>query len=168
MAQKGSNSSENLNSIQFSNLTQLIIMLIALIIVLIFPYGYHIDLGPGPNMLMAIIWDLSYTIPPEINIHTALEYFIYYLYRFVVLSAFWKLLKGKKRGKRILLHALICELIPLIIAIPATLFLSDDGENYLPIMISIPILLLYCIIIVFISNYSHRHVKQVKYRKYDL
>lgn len=149
MTQEDLNHSENLNNIQFTNFTKFIIMLLALIIVLIFPYGYHIDLGPGPNMLMAIVWDLSYTIPPEMNILTALEYFIYYFYRFVVLSALWKLLKGKKKGKTILLHALICELIPLSISLPGALFLNDDGENYIPIIISIPFLLIYCITIVF-------------------
>ncbi|MGY5880137.1 MAG: hypothetical protein RTV31_07800 [Candidatus Thorarchaeota archaeon] len=121
---------------------KLILVIITVIIVFVVPYGYHIDIGPGPNGLMAIVWELPETY--GLMILTALEYFIYYLYRIVVLRGMWKLLNGEMSSKRLLGHGLLCEIIPILISIPAVLLLSPEGENYIPIMIPIPILLLYC------------------------
>jgi len=125
-------------------------IVIAFIIVFIFPYGYHVDLvdlGPGPNGFMAITWEF-----PEnrgIMLFTALEYFPYYLYRLVVLYAIWKFSLGETKPKRLMIHGLVSELIPIFISIPGVSFLNSDGENFIPLMIPIPFLLLYCIVLVF-------------------
>ncbi len=67
-------------------------IVIAIIIVFISPYGYMIDLEPGPNGFMAILWELPdrQIVPeyPGIMFLTALEYFIYYLYRLAMLNEF--------------------------------------------------------------------------------
>lgn len=84
------------------------------------PYGYHIDIGPGPDNLMAIVWDIS-------------EYF-----GFQILES----------RKGLVLMGIICELIPLVISIPGVIFLNSEGETYIPIMISIPTLLIFDIILV--------------------
>jgi len=133
-----------------------VIIIIAAIIVFIFPYGYLVDLGPGPNGFMAITWGL-----PEsrgITLFTALEYFfIYFLYRLVVLNAIWKFSLGETKPKRLMIHGLVSELIPILISIPGFLFLNSDGENLIPIMIPIPFLLLYCIVLVlYISKRAQR------------
>jgi hypothetical protein len=122
-------------------------VLVGIIIVFIFPYGYHVDLGPGPNGFMAITWELPKN--GRLVPFSALEYFLYYLYRLVVLGAIWKLSLGKIRPKWVMLHGLIAELIPILISIPGMLFLNADGENYIPIMIPLPLLLLYVIVLVF-------------------
>lgn len=132
-------------------------MVIGIIIVFIFPYGYHIDLGPGPNGFMAILWELpEFQILPQypgIMPLTALEYFIYYLYRLVVLNAIWKFSLGKMKPKRLMFHGLVSELIPILISIPGVLYLDPSGHNYIPIMIPIPFLLLYCsLLVLYISK----------------
>ena len=75
----------------FTSRIRIILIVIAIIVVFILPYGYHVDLGPGPNGFMAITWKLpEFQILPEfpgIMVLTSLEYFIYYLYRLVVLNA---------------------------------------------------------------------------------
>ncbi|MCK5390704.1 MAG: hypothetical protein KAJ36_09445 [Candidatus Thorarchaeota archaeon] len=121
---------------------KLILIIITVIIVFMVPYGYHVDVGPGPNGLMAITWELPETY--GLMILSALEYFIYYLYRLVVLRGMWRLLNGAISSRRFMVHGLVSEIIPLLISIPGVLFLSSEGENYIPIMIPIPILLLYC------------------------
>ena len=37
----------------------IILGILSILIVFFVPYGYHIDNGPGPNMLMAVFWDNS-------------------------------------------------------------------------------------------------------------
>ncbi|MHA2085581.1 MAG: hypothetical protein ACXABD_17685 [Candidatus Thorarchaeota archaeon] len=129
-----------------------IIIIIGIIVVFIFPYGYHVDIGPGPNGFMAIIWELpEFQVLPEypgIMFLTALEYFIYYLYRLVVLNGIWKFAQGTMKSKRLMFHGILSELIPILISIPGFLFLNSEGENYIPIMIPIPFLLLYCALLV--------------------
>ena len=137
-------------SVSSSNLysRKIIILLVGIIVVFIFPYGYHIDNGPGPNGIMAITWELP--MGRHLTILSALEYFIYYLYRFVVLFAIWKLLIGKISQKRVMLHGWISEFIPVLISIPGILFLNAEGEGYIPIMIPIPFLLIYVIVLIHI------------------
>lgn len=141
----------------FTSRFRMVLMVIGIIIVFIFPYGYHIDLGPGPNGFMAILWELpEFQILPQypgIMPLTALEYFIYYLYRLVVLNAIWKFSLGKMKPKRLMFHGLVSELIPILISIPGVLYLDPSGHNYIPIMIPIPFLLLYCsLLVLYISK----------------
>ncbi len=51
--------------------------------------------------------------------------------------------------KKAIIMAIVSELVPLLFAIPGALFLSSDGENYIPITISIPILLLFFSVLIF-------------------
>ncbi len=132
---------------------------IGIIVVFLFPYGYHIDLGIGPSGFMAILWELpEFQVLPEypgIMPLTALDFFIYYLYRLVVLYAIWKLTLGLMKPKRLMFHALISELIPILISIPGVLFLDPSGHNYIPIMIPLPFLLIYCTLLtLYISTRS--------------
>jgi hypothetical protein len=135
-----------------------IVMVITIVIVFVFPYGFHIDIGVGPNSVMAILWEYrEFQVAaglPDILFLSALEYFIYYLYRFVVLYVIWNYTLGKETPKKVIIHGLICELILLIIDFPAVLYREPGtGHNYIPIMIPIPFLLIYCIILVYLSYY---------------
>ena len=136
----------------FTSGIRIIMIVIAIIVVFIFPYGYHVDLGPGPNGFMAILWELpEFQVLPEypgIMLFTALEYFIYYLYRLVVLNAIWKFSLGMMKLKKLMTHGLVAEFIPILISILGMLFLDSSGHNYIPIMIPIPFLLLYCALLV--------------------
>ena len=123
-------------------------ILVGIIVAFVLPYGYHVDLGPGPNGFMAITWELPTN--GRLMPFSALEYFIYYLYRLVVLRAIWKFSRGKIGPKRVMFHGLIAELIPILISIPGMLFLNADGENYIPIMVPLPFLLIYVTVLVFV------------------
>lgn len=122
------------------------LMLLSIMVIFLTPFGYHIDLGPGPSSIIAMLWEFpSYpeTHPPFF----VLRYFIeFYIFRFVILFAIIRFLQGKFSRKWLIILAIIGELIPLIISIPASLILNSQGENLSPIVISIPILLLYIIL----------------------
>ncbi|MFX1508118.1 MAG: hypothetical protein ACFFDC_18690 [Promethearchaeota archaeon] len=150
--------SQDLPTSELPSRIRRIVIIITTIIVFVFPYGFHIDLGPGPSGVMAILWEYrEFQVAagdPDILLLTALEYFIYYLYRFVVLYVVCKFTLGNEEPKKVIFHGFMCELILLLIDIPAVLFREPGtGHNYIPIMIPIPFLLIYCIILAYYSYY---------------
>ena len=124
----------------------LFLLIFSLLIIFLAPFGYHIDLGPGPNTITAILWD--YSTEYSFRYLVALRYYVeFYFFRFVVLFGIVRFLQGKMLKKWLIILALIAELIPLIISIPASLILNSHGDNLTPIIISIPILLIFVIVV---------------------
>ncbi|MEE9378635.1 MAG: hypothetical protein V3V33_11450 [Candidatus Lokiarchaeia archaeon] len=124
----------------------IVLGILSIIIVFFAPYGYHIDIGPGLDNLMAIVWNISEYF--GFQILESLEYVPYYFFRIVVLYEIFRFFQEKISRKRLVLMGIICELIPLLVSIPGVIFLNSEGENYIPIMISIPTLLIFDIILV--------------------
>lgn len=138
----------------------ILIGIISLLIIFLTPYGFHIDLGPGPNALMAILWE--YRDLDVFRWFTVLEYVPYYFFRFVALFYVLRYIRGTVMKKKALIMVIVSELVPLLISIPGVLFLNSEGENYIPIMISIPILLLYNSILIFSFSNIRLNTKELK------
>ena len=131
------------------NLIILIIIVISILLVLLAPFGYHVDLGPGTNSIPAMLWEYStyysfrYLVP--------LQYYVqFYIFRIVILYGIIRFLGEKLSRKWLIILGIIGELIPLILSIPASLMLNSDGSNSSPIIISIPILLVFVVVVAFI------------------
>ena len=130
------------------NLINFIIIIISILIVLLAPFGYHVDLGPGPNTITAILWEYSANRPFRYLV--ALQYYTeFYIFRIVILFAIILFLVEKLSRKWLIILGVIRELIPLILSIPASLILNSDGDIFSPIIISIPLLLLFVIVVAF-------------------
>jgi len=136
------------------NLTILLIIIISILIVLLAPFGYRVDLGPGPNSIPAMLWEYStyysfrYLVP--------LRYYPqFYFFRIVILYAIFRFLREKLSRKWLIILGIIGELIPLILSIPASLILNADGDNLYTIIISIPLLLVFVIVVAFIYPKLH-------------
>jgi hypothetical protein len=119
----------------------ILIGIISLIIIFFTPYCFEIDLGSGPNRFLAILWE--YRGLEGFRWFTVFEYVPIYIFRFVSLFYIIRYLMNTVSKKKAIIMAIVGELIPLLITIPGLLFLSPDGENYLPIAISIPFLLIF-------------------------
>jgi len=131
------------------NMMDILLIIISIIIVLLAPFGYHIDLGPGPNSVTAILWD--YSTNYSFRYFVALQYYVeFYVFRFVIMLALIGFLSLKLSRKWLLLTGIFGELIPLILSIPASLILNSEGENLIPIIISIPILLVFVVVVALI------------------
>ncbi|MFX0002145.1 MAG: hypothetical protein ACFE9C_03655 [Candidatus Hodarchaeota archaeon] len=130
----------------------IIIGLISLLIVILTPYGFDLDIGPGPNRLLAILWE--YFALVVIRWFTVLIYFPYYFFRFITLYYIIRYIMGKVTKKKAIIMSIICELIPLTFTIIGLIFPDPTGEPYINTVIPIPIFLLYNLILVFI--YSNR------------
>jgi len=133
-------------TLKINNFIILLIIIISVLIVLLAPFGYLIDLGPGPNSITAMLWE--YSTYYSFRYLVALQYYIeFYIFRFVILSAIIIFLGQRLSRKWLIMFGIIGELIPLILSIPASLILNSDGENLIPIIISIPLLLGFVIIV---------------------
>jgi hypothetical protein len=133
----------------------ILIGIVSLLIVFLTPYGFDIDLGPGPNRLLAILWE--FWALEVFRWFTVLEYFPYYFLRFIVTYYMIKYIMGTVTRKKAIIMSVASDSIPLILLIPGVLILDPSGHNYLPIMIPIPILLLYNLSLIFI--FSNKKLK---------
>ena len=134
--------------------------IISLIVIFLTPYCFEIDLGPGPNRFLAILWE--YRGLDGFRWFTVFQYVPIYFFRFVALFYVMRYLKGIVSKKRATIMTIVSELIPLLFAIPGVLFLNSDGENYIPITISIPILLIYNLILIFTFSKINLNTEELK------
>jgi len=131
-------------------LRNLIIGILSILVVFIIPFGYQMDLGPGPNSILSMVWEVP--LRPawySIRFFSALQYhFMYCFFRIFFLIEIFLFFKGKFNKIRFIMVGVISELIPLIISIPATFILNPHGDNLIVIIWPLPFLLLFDLILV--------------------
>lgn len=139
----------------------IIILILSILVIFFLPFGIHIDLGPGPNSLISMIWEIPFE-PAwySIRFFSAFQYYIFYcFFRFFFLLEVILLLMNKYNRTRFILIGVISELIPLMLSIPALYILNSQGDNLLPIIFPIPFLLIFDILLVIFKSI---HTKKLK------
>lgn len=130
----------------------IIIGLLTILVVFLVPFGIRIDLGPGPNSIVSMIWEVPLS-PAWYSIRffsAFLYYFAFCFFRlFFVLDVFL-LIIGKYSKIRFILIGLISELIPLALSILSIFILNSQGDNLFPIIFPIPFLMILDLILVFL------------------
>ena len=132
----------------------LLFEIIAIIFLLLVPYAYRFDLGPGPDSLVAMLWDLRFDTPESffVLISPFWTFFQYNIFRIIFLIITFLFLRGKINAKYFILAGIITDLLVLLISIPGMYILNSDGDNLLPILIPIPSLLLFDILIAYLVS----------------
>ncbi|MFX1378173.1 MAG: hypothetical protein ACFFA4_03695 [Promethearchaeota archaeon] len=132
----------------------MIIGILTIIIVFFVPFGIHIDLGPGPNSIISMIWEVP--LSPawySIRFFSAFQYFLAFcFFRLIFMVDVILLIIGKFNKKRFILIGIISELIPLTLSIPALFILNSQGDNLFPIVFPIPFLMIFDLIVFFVIN----------------
>jgi len=132
----------------------LLIGISAILIVFFLPFGIHIDLGPGPNSIISMFWEVP--LNPawySIRFFSAFRYYLAYcFFRIFFLADLFLLILGKFNKVRFLLIAFISEIIPLTISIPAMYIINAQGENLIAIILPIPILFTFALTLFFLRN----------------
>jgi len=132
----------------------IIIGILTILIVFLLPFGIHIDLGPGPNSLTSMVWEIP--LEPawySIRYFSAFQYyFIYCFFRIFFVVDIFLLFVGKFNKKRFFLIGIISEIIPLMLSIPAMFILNSQGDNLIPIIFPIPFLMIFDLIILLLAN----------------
>jgi len=125
------------------------ISILAIIIIFFFPFGIMIDLGPGPNSIVSMIWEIP--LRPawySVRFFSAFKYYFgYCFFRFFFLLDVFLLLNGKYNKTRFFAIGIISEIIPLTQAIISMFIRNSQGDNLYPIIFPIPFLLIFDIIL---------------------
>jgi len=132
----------------------IIIGFLTILVVFFLPFGIHIDLGPGPNSIVSMIWEVP--LSPawySIRFFTAFQYYLVFcFFRLIFVVDIFLLLFGRFNKKRFISIGVISELIPLALSIPALFILNYQGDNLFPIIFPIPFLMIFDLIVFFIIN----------------
>ena len=132
----------------------IIIGILTILIVFLLPFGIHIDLGPGPNSLISMVWEIPFE-PAwySIRYFSAFQFYIIYcFFRLFFLLDIFLLFIGKFNKIRLFLIGFISEIIPLIISIPSMFILNSQGDNLNPIIFPIPFLMIFDLILILLAN----------------
>ncbi|MHA2392767.1 MAG: hypothetical protein ACXAEX_12545 [Promethearchaeota archaeon] len=132
----------------------ILIGLLAFLVVFLLPFGIQIDLGPGPNSLISMIWEIAFE-PAwyTVRYFSAFEYhFEFIFFRLIFIIEICLLFIGKFHKLRFLLVGVITELIPLLISVPGLFIRNADGDNLIPIIFPIPFLLIFDLILILLAN----------------
>ena len=146
----------NNSLIEESTFLAVILLVTSTIVVLFIPFGIQIDLGPGPNSLVSIIWELSleqswYTI----RYFTGIKYyFLFDFFRIIFLGYIIFSIFVIYNERKLIKLSVISEVIPLVLSIPGFLFRNADGDNLSYIILPTPFLILYTLIIILILRKS--------------
>ena len=131
----------------------IIIGILTILVVFLLPFGIHIDLGPGPNSIISMIWEVP--LSPawySIRFFSAFTYLEFCFFRFFFVLDVFLLIIGKYNKIRFFLIGLISEIIPLVLSIPRMFILNSQGDNLFPIIFPIPFLMIFDVILIMLAN----------------
>ena len=132
----------------------IIIGILTILVVFLLPFGIQIDLGPGPNSIISMIWEVP--LSPawySIRFFSAFQYYLEFsFFRFFFVLDVFLLIIGKYNKIRFFLIGLISEIILLVLSIPRMFILNSHGDNLFIIMFPIPFLMIFDLILIMLAN----------------
>ncbi len=149
--------------------SSILVLMILLAAAILLPFGYGLDLGPGPNKIRALIWE--YIDAPWfsgvriVRLGEMLEALVYTLPRFFFLFQVFNLYRTSLSQKRMwpvgVLGALFPGLVSLVLIVGWlqgwTQPPPPQSDHYFPIYIPIPTILIMSIIL----------LRLLPFRRYD-
>jgi hypothetical protein len=132
----------------------IIICISTILVVFLLPFGIQIDLGPGPNSIISMIWEVP--LSPawySIRFFSAFDYhFEFCFFRLIFLINVVLLIIGKYNKMIFILIGIISEMIPILLSIPGILIRNSQGDNLFTIIFPIPILMIFDFLLVVLIN----------------
>ena len=98
-----------------------IVLLILLVVAILLPFGYALDLGPGPNSVRALVW--QYVDAPRfsgfrfVRFGQVLEAILYTLPTYFFIFQLFKLYRTSLRPKRMRLVGVLSALFPGVVSL---------------------------------------------------
>jgi len=143
------------------NFRIIFIIIIVFLVIIMAPFAYRFDVGPGPDSVEAIIW--HYIEAPwytGFRFQDPFRYFPYIFVRMLFLLQFLRYVMGKTSQKATLLVAAYSELHVGLLSLPVFiswyfglgLFSAPGGDPFLPIFLPLPILFLLVTFVIFIDR----------------
>ncbi|MFX1417023.1 MAG: hypothetical protein ACFFC0_09430 [Promethearchaeota archaeon] len=139
-------------AVRFSILTT-----IMLVVVLVIPFAYRIDIGPGPDSIRAMTWDyIEASWYSGFRFWNPFDVLPYTLLRLIFAVMLTRAYLGRTTAKKTLLVGILAELQPFLVSAPLV-FLVDwpgGGDPWVPLYVPLPFMLALGVILLLIFKYK--------------
>ena len=145
-----------MNESNSETITSLLIATIVLIILaLVLPFAYRIDVGPGPDSIRAMTWDyLEASWYSGFRLWNPIDTLPYTLLRIAFAAMLARAYLGTTTLQKTLLVGILAELQPLLVSAPLVFLIDWPGDPWLPLYIPLPIMLILGVILLLV--FKHR------------
>jgi hypothetical protein len=127
-----------------------------IILALVLPFAYRVDIGPGPDSIRAMTWDyIESSWYTGFRFWNPLDVFPYTFLRLVFAAYLARFCLGISNAKRTVLTGILAELQPFIVSAPQVYLIDWTGDPFVPLYIPIPIMLTLGIILVLFFKPRH-------------
>ena len=138
-----------------------LVVLLLIAVVLLAPFAYHFDLGPGPDSIDAVVWHyLDSSWFSGFRLRDPLRYFPYVVFRLLFVIQFIRYWRGQSSERTTLLAAAYSEIHVGLLSLPVFVswyfelgvFLAPDGDPLYPVFMPIPLLFLIALMLVLVNG----------------
>jgi len=139
-----------------NNTRPLLITIFLLLIALLLPFAYHLDLNPfGWNSYEAVLWRYVESISSFLLLSNTWNLLPYYFFEFVFIIQIYRYYQNKASRTWTIIAGIYAEIHPLLLSLPVLLGLpftiAPGGEVMYPVIIPIPILFLVGLVLIYLK-----------------
>jgi len=120
----------------------LVAAVIMIVLAMILPFAYRIDIGPGPDSVRAMLWDY---IESEwfsgFRLWNPLDTLPYTFLRFVFAVYLARFCLGTTSARKTIITGILAELQPIVVSAPQVYLIDWTGDPLVPLYIPFPIML---------------------------
>jgi len=130
------------------NRRSLLLAILMLVLALILPFAYRIDVGPGPDSIRAMVWDYI-----EASWYTGFRFWnpfdtLLFTFLRIIFSLFLvRVYVGKTTAQRAVFIGILAEMQPLLVSAPLVYLIDWPGDAMVPLYIPLPFMLIIGIIL---------------------
>ncbi len=129
---------------------------VMIILALVLPFAYRIDIGPGPDSIRAMTWDyIESSWYSGFRLWNPLDTLPFTILRLVFAFYLARLCVGSTTTKNTILIGILAELQPIIVSAPLVYFIEWSGDPLVPLYIPLPIMFILGIILILIFKVKH-------------
>ncbi|UCH03511.1 MAG: hypothetical protein JSW05_07885 [Candidatus Thorarchaeota archaeon] len=128
-----------------------VIAVVMIILALILPFAYRIDIGPGPDSIRAMTWDyIESSWYSGFRLWNPLDTLPYTVLRLVFALYLARLCLGLSTARRTALIGTLAELQPIVVSAPLVYSINWPGDPLVPLYIPLPIMFILGMILVLV------------------
>jgi hypothetical protein len=132
-----------------------LITIFLLLIALLVPFAYHLDLNPfGWNSYEAVLWRYVESLSSFLFLNNTWNLLPYYFFDFVFIIQMYRYYRGTAGKTSTILLGIYAQIHPLLLSLPVLLRLpftvAPGGETMYPVIIPIPILFILGIALIYL------------------
>lgn len=138
-----------------SNVNYILLQLLMILIALVIPFAFQIDVGPGPDSIRAMTWDyIEASWYSGFRLWNPFDTLPYTLLRLVFALMLVRNYRNVIPMWKTLLVGILAEIQPIAISAPLVYLIDWPGDPHVPLYIPIPVFLILGIIILYIMKKS--------------